>query len=531
MKGWLKKVEHELRETLMRPGAQLTRGQRFVRYSIDLARHARRELREHSAPTMAAALTYRTIFGRVPMIVMALIVFRAFGGLDNSRQGMTDLVYDMLEIEVEVTEAIAGEEVVLDENTGKPPPAEGEAADPDELGADPDAALDPPLEGRPFFERRLIETIQATTPKDPTELSPEEQERLARLQANAEMRQRIDELVGGLAEGAATINIGSIGVFGMVLLIWAALGLIVTVEKTFNTIYSAPEGRPWHMRIVVYWSIITLGPVLLVASVYLSTQFVEATADIPVIGPVITVLNKFTALVLTWVLFLLLFLLMPNTKVAFRPAMIGAMVSALAWELMKAALRWYVDSAVISPTQSRLYGSLALIPILLFWVYVTWMVILAGLEVTRILQTLPASRVGHFEKRRPAPPTRDPWLVIPVMSALSQAFDEGKTLGVGDIAEQLEAPRPTVVKIVDELVKRGLLHRVGSDDGEGFTLALPASRIRIADLIATTPDNADASDLPGHDLLMQLAKAQDAALADITLAGKSEDSAIDDLSD
>ena len=76
------------------------------------------------------------------------------------------------------------------------------------------------------------------------------------------MRAKIDELIGGLAEGATSINIGSIGVVGMLLLIWAAVGLIVTVEKTFNVIFRAPEGRPWHVRIPIYWAIITLGPVL-----------------------------------------------------------------------------------------------------------------------------------------------------------------------------------------------------------------------------------------------------------------------------
>ncbi|MEM6507805.1 MAG: ribonuclease BN, partial [Planctomycetota bacterium] len=84
MKRWLKTIEQELRVTLTKPGSQLTRGQRFVRLNLDLARHARRLMRENSATTMAAALTYRTIFGLIPLVVMALIVFRAFGGFDDS---------------------------------------------------------------------------------------------------------------------------------------------------------------------------------------------------------------------------------------------------------------------------------------------------------------------------------------------------------------------------------------------------------------------------------------------------------------
>jgi len=503
MTSWLRKLEHELRVTLTRPGAQLTRGQRFVRYCIDLGKHARNELRDDSATTMAAALTYRTIFGLVPMLVMALIVFRAFGGFAGSQQGVTELVYKYFELEADAANMIDGGEPVgvLDS----------------QLVYTQEQAKR--LQARTWIDRASFFRAMSF---DLLAFDPEIEEALAQERANKEMRQRIDELVGNLAEGATSIKIGSIGVVGTLILIWAALGLVVTVEQTFNKIYNAPSGRAWHLRIPIYWAVITLGPVLIWASFYLSTQFIAATQDIAGLGWLIGIFKQFTALLVTWLLFLLLFKLMPSAQVAIRPAMIGAMVSALAWELMKAALRWYIENAVINPTQARLYGSLALIPILLFWVYLSWLVILAGLEVTHILQTLPASRTGRFEASRPAPIARDPWLVIPVMSAIAQAFDKGKAIGIDAVAKQLDAPPSTVAKIAEELESRGLLHRLSNDDGaDTLTLALPPGKIRIAELIDWS-QHADATDLPGHALLKQLAEAQDKALADVTLAGKSE---------
>ncbi|MEO0474934.1 MAG: YhjD/YihY/BrkB family envelope integrity protein [Planctomycetota bacterium] len=499
MKQWLKTLEHELRVTLTKPGSQLTRGQRFIQLSIDLARHARRQLRENSASTMAAALTYRTIFGLVPMIVMALIVFRAFGGFADSKEGLTNLVYKYLNLEIETVSAVEelppDSVVVPEDGTPEEPEPLDEAATRSWLGLQIDQVLG---------DEEAIAQAQAA-----------EQER-----NNAAMRARIDELVGGIAEGATTISIGSIGVVGMLLLIWAAVGLIVTVEKTFNTIFKAPEGRPWHVRIPIYWAMITLGPVLIWGSFYISTQLVDAAQEmLPIVATLLGILNRFTALLVTWLLFVLLFKLMPNAQVAIRPAMAGAMVSALSWEILKMALRWYVETAVITPTQASLYGSLALIPVLLFWVYLSWMVVLAGLQVTHILQTLPAHRRGKFALEhtgKPAAATRDPWLVIPVMSAVAQAFDAGKTAGIDAIAEQIGAPIATVSQIIDELVDRGLLHRLPGDDGPGeLTLAMPPGRIRIADLIATSPEHSNS--LPGHELLMQLVAAQDKALADVTL--------------
>ena len=493
MKQWLKTLEHELKVTLTKPGAQLTRGQRTIQFSLDLARHARRLLRENSATTMAAALTYRTIFGLVPMLVMALIVFRAFGGFADSKEGITDLVYEYLNLNIDAATAVEQgppeDQPTPDIVAEQTPPRSWLRMQADLVLGDEDA---------------IVQTQAA------------EQAR-----ANAEMRKRIDEFVGGLAEGATSISIGSIGVVGMMLLIWAAVGLIVTVEKTFNIIFRAPSGRPWHVRIPIYWAMITLGPVLIWASFYISTQLVDAVQDVAIVGTTIGIVNHFTALLVTWLLFVLLFKLMPNAQVAIKPAMAGAMVSALCWELMKAALRWYVENAVLSPTQAQLYGSLALIPVLLFWVYLSWLVVLAGLQVTHILQTLPAHRRGKFAPGSASAKfvARDPWLVIPVMSAVAQQFDQGKTSGIDDIAEKVGAPVATVSKIVDELVGRGLLHRLPNDDGPAeLSLAMPPGKIRIADLVSSTPDDADISKLPGHELLMQLVKAQDKALADVTLA-------------
>ncbi|XAM00530.1 YihY family inner membrane protein [Phycisphaeraceae bacterium D3-23] len=490
---WFHRLKLELRIALTRPRTNLTRGQRFVRYCMDLALHARNELREDAATTMAAALTYRTIFGLVPVLVMTLIVFRAFGGFDdNAQNGLRDMVYSVLEIE-----------------RPDPTPTDDPAEDAKlQLNVD-----DFPEMFRPLVEEAIAKSIQ-------------ESPLAAAGRAEIELQQRIDNILGDLSSRAANIDMSKIGVVGMLILIWAALGLIVTIEKNFNVIFKAPQGRPWHVRIPIYWAVITLGPVLVWASFYFSNRLIEYSAELQYVGGLFAWLNRFAALLVTWLLFVLMFKLLPNARVKMRPAMIGAMVSALAWEGMKAALRWYIDNAVVGSTQSALYGSLALIPIMLLWTYITWLIILAGLEVTHILQTLPAQRLGLaratlLPDNAAQTPLRDPWLVIPVLSAIAEAFHQGQTVSVNEIAERLDATMKEVGRVTRELTRRGLLHHLPDEDGpDRLSLAMPPDKIRIADLIDTTHDAA-GDDMPGHALLQQLADAQNQALADATLEGAS----------
>lgn len=535
-------VRQEIVTAITQPRTQLTRYQRMLRYCFDLAKHARRELRDHSAPTMAAALTYRTIFGLVPMLVMAMIVFRAFGGFGSTQEGITRTIYNLLEIQIDAVETAdsmeretaglkdqdpSAEDADTDTDTDADPdpaanpdaPAPIDDPDPDFSTppdpADPDNATDPgdpaaapdASEGEPGNDQQQGEQAALDQLGNSLDSDAAEQDVLT----SEDMKQKIDQAVSALAGRASNISIGSIGVVGTVILIWAALGLIVTVERNFNVIFNAPSGRRWHVRIPIYWAVITLGPVLIWASFYFSTQFLDASRTVPGVGWLIGIANRFFALVVTWLLVFILYKLMPNTRVAVRPALIGAFVAALCWEGMKAALRWYIDNAVASTTQTALYGQLALIPILLLWIYITWMIVLAGLEITHLIQTLPASRMGEHEPTIPTH-TGDPWLVIPVLAAVADAFSRGESMTADDIANRLKLPINAVDDVARDLSSKGLLHLMSQDDGHPkLLLAQPPENIRIHELIDSNHPSL-AHDAPGYDLLMQVAEAQRKAL-------------------
>ena len=141
----------------------------------------------------------------------------------------------------------------------------------------------------------------------------------------------------------------------------------------------------WLSRLVVYWAILSLGPLAIGVAMYagglLDAFFTDQSGWLSLFRAAPVIWN-YLAL---WLVTFALYKLIPNTKVTFRPALFGALVAAILLELGKRALGTYFAKAV---TLGQLYGSLGLIPVFMFWVYVMWLVILFGLEVSAMLQML-----------------------------------------------------------------------------------------------------------------------------------------------
>lgn len=468
-----------LRRIMALSTEEATRWQRFVKFAVNLARHCAGQLRKDNAPQMAAALTYHTIFGLVPLLVLALIVFRAFGGFENLGDDIENRIYDYLGIS----------------------PIAVEAVEPD-AAPDPDTSPDPDPAAAPDVEP-----------------SPEEV---------AEAR-GVREIISELEQRIGEVSFAGIGMAGLAVLIWAAIGLLVTIEGAFNRIFVADRGRSWAVRVPIYWAVITLGPVLAGLSLWMTGQVIGWIGELDVYVPrfvqwVLDGVSRGVALAATWLLLTLLYVLLPNTTVNIRPALIGALVAAVGWELAKWGFQLYVQNAV---TYSVLYGTLGLIPLFLIWVYLSWLIILFGLELTYTLQTMPEEN-GSFEEK---PATDDVlvdarWL-IPMMAAVGEAFERGESVGGEQIARRLGLPMRTVTWLGRILEDHGLVHRLeGQDHGGGagarYTLAMPPQRIGMSRLLeageALVMDRHAVAGAPAHALLEQLDKAQHKAVEKLTLA-------------
>lgn len=465
MQEWITQTTQYIKRVLTHPQDELSRAQWMLRYGIDLCRHGARELRKDRAPQMAAALTYHTIFGLVPVAMISMLVFRAFVDSGEAQHWLQENTYQYLGWDISLDPAGHVENTI------------------------PNTATDP--EGGAF-------------------------------------RASVDAKIEEIVDNAWKLNVGNIGLAGIALLIWAALGLLVTVEDSFNIIYSCPHGRSWYSRITTYWAVVTLGPVLIFFSMYMAERAMDWGVHSQLLGSwtesFVRLLGRVAALGASWLLLFLVYALMPNTTVRWKPALLGSFVAALLWEIGKWAFQLYVSTAL---PYSALYGSLALIPIFLFWVYITWLIVLFGLEVTYTLQMMHGRQFKEEEASKYKDRLLcDPQWFIPMMACISRGFEEGRILSGEELSQHLGLPTRTVVAMANKLEEAKLVHRIqplGRDD-PGYALAQPPDRITLVELLdlgyhLTTNDGSqELTRQPGWQFVERLASSQRDLAGELTLA-------------
>ncbi|CAG7603081.1 YihY family inner membrane protein [Candidatus Vallotia tarda] len=197
---------------------------------------------------------------------------------------------------------------------------------------------------------------------------------------------------------------------GMITLVVTSVMTMMIVESAFNTIWRVRKSRPLAQRILVYWAVITLGPLLIGASLsvssYLLTHSMLAStvanvADVASVasGVAARAIPTFiewaligAVLPLSVLAFTLSYVYLPNCRVAWCDAFIGGLCAAIAFELAKRGFGFYI---LHIPTYTAVYGAFATIPIFLLWVYLSWLITLFGAMLT---SALPEIRLGHFHR-------------------------------------------------------------------------------------------------------------------------------------
>ncbi len=183
---------------------------------------------------------------------------------------------------------------------------------------------------------------------------------------------------------------GRLTIFGLAFLLVTAMMMVMTVDHVVNDIFQVRARRPLLQRLLVYWALLTLGPLVLAASLSASSYLLSIShgwaKQVP--GMLRTLLD-YTPVVLSGLSLAALYVVVPARKVAWRDALIGGASAAIFGELMKNLMGWYVRGG----TMATIYGAFAALPLFLLWIYLSWFAVLFGATITA---TLPRLRLTRF---------------------------------------------------------------------------------------------------------------------------------------
>jgi membrane protein len=261
-----------------------------------------------------------------------------------------------------------------------------------------------------------------------------------------------------------TVGIGFLGLTAMM--------MMLTIDRTFNVIWRVKRPRPLVNRLVIYWAVLTLAPLLVGASLSLTSWLVGLSMGyakhIPVFG--IETL-KILPVLLTLLAFTLMFRLIPNRYVPHRHALIGAFVAAVLFETMNRIFGYYVSHF---PTYKLVYGAFASVPIFLMWIYLSWLTILLGAEITASL--------SHWR----TPAMQQPSSAIRLLDALRilkvmlSGFEQGKVSTFPEMSRSLRIGYDELETILDRLASADMVRKA---EGQGWLLMRDGNRIHAKELL------------------------------------------------
>ena len=424
---WRRRLAEQYQRLTQTPVFELPTWQRRVAAVVLVLKHCTPRITSVRSRQMAAALTYHTVFSLLPTIVLVLLTQQVFLEPDDRAAIKERLVEILLE------------------------PITEEPVDTDTLDAQSDVLARPDLP-LTVDEKRRAEFMQ--------------------------YRKVMEKEVSAVLERLESVSFGGIGFFGLLLFLYGTTGLLTTIESTFDEVLCAHRSRPAYRRIPVYYAILTLGPLVLLAGQWAQGQVLALLGRgwiAWLIGPLVLL----SPILSVWLLLYAMFVFMPTTRINMRAAALGSFVSAIFWVAGIELFELYISRAAIT----SLYGALALFPISLFFIFITWQLILLGMEFTYAVQVLvETGRLPEEPSRVVTPSVLSPGWTLEIAARVGSAFQRGGVVSIGRLQRSTGLPRAVTRSILNALLDAGIIHEVVQRQGYG--LATPAEAISIDRLLA-----------------------------------------------
>jgi membrane protein len=348
-------------------------------------------------------------------------------------------------------------------------------------------------------------------------------------EALAPLGERGQEVTSHLIGFVDKMSAGALGSVGVVTLFITVLSLMSTIEQAFNTIWRVRFPRKLARRFSDYLSVLLVGPVLVFAALTItatlqSNSFVRTLLALEPFGTVMLIMLRIVPYVTLWGAFTFSYLFIPNTRVRLRSALIGGLVAAILWQ----TVGWGFATFVASSTRYyAIYSSFAILLLFLLWLYVGWVIVLLGAQVSHAHQHI-RFYYGHRENLARSPAGREK-LALQLLLLIGRNFHQGLSpMSITDLANRLQLPAALIKDFLEMFQQSRLVLPLA--DEETFVLGRAAEKIRIKEILDCVRTSGDTNKGTGiylrePDGIDELLLAADQSVA-ATLDGKTLQSLI-----
>ena len=267
-------------------------------------------------------------------------------------------------------------------------------------------------------------------------------------------QKNFDWLLAEAETAIAKTSGGYMAGIGIIILFWSVMSLLTNIESSFNHIWQIRTSRPWHRKITDYLTIMLIAPVFIILSIsitlFITINLPDYMVNAPILDffkPVISFLVKFAPYLLSWVGLTVLFIVMPNAKVKFVPALISGIIVGTLLQI----IQWlYIDLQFGISKLGAIYGSFVAVPLFIIWLQSSWIVVLLGAEISFANQNLSryemeseALNISNYQKRA---------LIVMILHMIIRNFSLGeKPISASYIAANLKIPVRLARDILQDL--------------------------------------------------------------------------------
>lgn len=298
---------------------------------------------------------------------------------------------------------------------------------------------------------------------------------------------RITEQLNSFSRNAGRLTAIGMGVFAV-----TAVILMLTIDNALQRVFRVQRARTLLQNVLMYWAVLTLGPVLIGTSLSMSSVGMVASLGVLNLGDAGGSLLRVLPFVFTCAALVLLYGIVPARRVEWRHALLGGILAGIAFEIAKRAFALYLGKV---PTYQLIYGAFATVPIFLLWLYLSWLVVLGGAVFTSLL---PGWRGKSDHRRKAGEQFAD---ALGALSILARAHAAGRLVKLNSVARELRVLPYRVEQLLEEAALRRWTVRTGIDR---WVLSRDSDSISVGDIYKAYVYDAGSAEVSEDDFGLTL---------------------------